>query len=152
MKNEIDSAHIVSPELKSILEKAAKFHGHLGPFLVVGVRMGLAGLKKVGKHSNSELTVEASLPLRVPFSCVIDGLQVTTHCTTGNQKLSLKDSNSIQARFKRKAGTGVTVTLNTSAFEEMKSHFLGEALSEKEIRRLAWVVAGISEKKLFSIF
>ncbi len=152
MKNDINSTVTVSPELKLILEKAAEFHGHLGPFLAVGVRMGLVGLKKVGKHCNDRLTIEASLPVHVPFSCVIDGLQVTTHCTVGNQKLSLKESDSIQARFKRKAGMEVIVALNGSIFEEMKSRFVGKAMSDKEICRLAWVIAGISEKELFEIF
>jgi len=28
-------------ELMDVLDKAAEFHGHLGPFLAIGVRMGL---------------------------------------------------------------------------------------------------------------
>ena len=152
MKNNINPTRAVSPELTFLLEKAAEFHGHLGPFLTIGVRMGLIGLKKMGKHNNDELVIEASLPLQVPFSCVIDGLQVTTHCTAGNQKLSLKNSDSIQARFKReKARMEVTIALNRSIFEKMKSHLLGEATPKEEIRRLAWVIAGISEDELFMI-
>lgn len=34
-------------ELDVILKRAAEFHGHLGPFLVIGVRMGLIGLREL---------------------------------------------------------------------------------------------------------
>ena len=150
MKRNTNLADTVSPELKSLLEKAAEFHGHLGPFLAIGVRIGLVGLRKIGPHTWDQLNVSLSLPLHVPFSCIIDGLQVTTHCTVGNQKLALEDSSSIQARFKRTSDSmEVIVALRESMFEEMKSELLGEAILEEEIRRLAWVVAGISEDKLF---
>ena len=152
MKNNRTLTYTVPPELVSLLEKAAEFHGHLGPFLAIGVRLGLVGLKKINQQKNGPLTIDVSLPLHVPFSCIIDGLQVTTQCTVGNQKLSLKDSDSIQARFKRENGRlEVTVALDKSMFEEMKSKLLGEAKPE-EIRRLAWVIASISEDELFEIF
>jgi formylmethanofuran dehydrogenase subunit E len=149
MKSNMDPVHTVSPELTSLLEKAAEFHGHLGPFLAIGVRIGLIGLRKIGNHNGDQLTIDLSLPLHVPFSCIIDGLQVTTHCTVGNQKLSLEDSDSIQARFKRENDSmEVVVALNRSVLEEMKSELLGDAIPEEEIRRLAWVIASISEEEL----
>jgi formylmethanofuran dehydrogenase subunit E len=137
--------------LTSLLEKAAEFHGHLGPFLTVGVRMGLVGLKVINKHDYGKLRIEASIPLHVPFSCIIDGLQFTTHCTIGNQRLSLKDSNIFQVRFKRvNDGLEKIVTLNRSRFKEVESELLGESTPE-EVRRLAWKVANIPEDELFRI-
>lgn len=142
--------HNISPELASILEKAAKFHGHLGPFLAIGVRMGLIGLNRASVTKGYSLAVTASLPLRVPFSCIIDGLQVTTKCTTGNQKLSLKDSAKIQAEFKRKDnGQKIVVSLCQSMFEKLKSQLLEGNLSVEEVRQLAWKVAAIPETELF---
>ena len=152
MKNNKTFTHTVPLEVKSVLEKATEFHGHLGPFLAIGVRLGLVGLKKICKQNDDQLTIDVSLPLHIPFSCIIDGLQVTTQCTVGNQKLSLKDSDSIQARFKRENDRlEVTVALDKSMFEEMKSKLFGEAKPE-EIRRLAWVIARMSEDELFEIF
>ena len=140
----------VPPELISQLEKAADFHGHLGPFLVIGVRMGMIGLKKISK--NNHLRIDVSLPLRVPFSCIVDGLQVTTHCTVGNQKLHLKDSNIIKATFKRENDKmEVVVAVNKSMFEELRSQLTGKAILGDEIRKLAWMVAGVSEDELFKI-
>ena len=152
MKNDLNPSNIIPSELTSILEKAAEFHGHLGPFLVIGVRIGLIGLRKIGRHDVDQLTINLSLPLHVPFSCIIDGLQFTTHCTIGNQKLSVKDSDNIQVRFKKEnEKKEVKITLNKSILEEMKSQLLGESLPDKEIRRLAWKIASLSEGKLFEI-
>jgi len=33
------SGRSVDTELMDVIDKAAEFHGHLGPFLVIGVRM-----------------------------------------------------------------------------------------------------------------
>lgn len=144
--------HNVSPKLTSILEKAAEFHGHLGPFLTIGVRMGLIGLDRIGRVKGKGLAVTASLPLRVPFSCIIDGLQVTTHCTIGNQKLSIKNSPEIRVEFKRKdSGQKVVVTLDQSEFEKLKSPLLQEGLADEEVRELAWKVAAVPENQLFTV-
>jgi formylmethanofuran dehydrogenase subunit E len=144
--------HGVSPTLTSALEQAAEFHGHLGPFLAIGVRMGLIGLKKIGGSKSNQLVVTAALPLRVPFSCIIDGLQVSTSCTVGNQKLSLEDSPTIQARFRRKDnGQEIVIALDRSVFEKMKNQLLREAVSEDEIRKLAWIIVSIPEDELFEI-
>ena len=141
-----------SPKLIALMEKAAEFHGHLGPFLAIGVRMGLIGLERLGNPAYNSLVITASLPLHVPFSCIIDGLQVSTNCTVGNQKLSLEDSPIIQARFKRKDNKhGTLVALSMSMVEKMKTQLLQEALPKDEVHKLAWMIAGISEDELFKI-
>jgi formylmethanofuran dehydrogenase subunit E len=135
-----------------VIEGAAGFHGHLGPFLVIGVRMGLIGLKQLGaKQNDDHVTVKASLPLRVPFSCIIDGLQVTTKCTVGNQKLSLANSEKIKVEFENKDdGRKIVVALNQAAFERLKSQLLRKSLQDEEIRKLAWKVAALTETELFA--
>ncbi|UCB61363.1 MAG: hypothetical protein JSW72_04760, partial [Candidatus Bathyarchaeota archaeon] len=70
MKNDVNATPIVPSKLAAVLEKAAEFHGHLGPFLVIGVRIGLIGLKEISKHNGEQLTIDLSLPLHVPFSCI----------------------------------------------------------------------------------
>ena len=142
----------LSDEFKHVLEKAAEFHGHLGPFLTIGVKMGLIGLNKVGIDRSESLTVIASLPFHVPFSCIIDGIQVSTNCTVGNRKLSINDSLHIQAIFKRKDnGQKVIVALNQVTFEKLKSKLLQNTLQDEEVRELAWKVAKIPEDELFIV-
>lgn len=145
-------AYNLSSEFGAVLERAEEFHGHLGPFLVIGVRIGLVGLDEIEAAEDSSLTVAASLPLRVPFSCIIDGLQITTRCTIGNQKLSVKDSSEIRAEFKRKDdGREVVVALNQRMFEKLKSQLLQERLSDEEVRQLAWKVAAIPQEELLVV-
>jgi formylmethanofuran dehydrogenase subunit E len=138
--------------LSSIIERATEFHGHLGPFLVIGVRIGLIGLERLKTTENTSMTVAASLPLHVPFSCIIDGLQVTTKCTVGNQKLTMTDSTAIKAKFERKDNMQKSIiAVNPSAFETLKTQLLKKGLEKEEVEELAWKVAAIPEAELFTI-
>jgi len=63
LQSNIDTA------LNNIIEKAVDFHGHLGPFLVIGVRIGLIGLRELGLKKSTETPhVTALLEYSVPFS------------------------------------------------------------------------------------
>lgn len=137
----------------SIFKKAADFHGHLGPFLVIGIKMGLVGLERLQRTKDEPFVVAASLPLRTPYSCVIDGLQMATKCTIGNRKLSLKDSSRIKAEFKQRDKTQkIIVALNHSILEKLKSQLLSQKKApDEEVRELAWKVAAIPEEKLFVV-
>ena len=141
-----------SPTQTSILEKAAQFHGHLGPFLAIGVRMGIIGLKRLGNPKANSLMVTASLPQQVPFSCIIDGLQVSTNCTVGNQLLSLKDSETIQVKLERRDnGHAINLALNESMFNKLKTRLLEKGLPNDQVRKLAWMIAKVPEEELFTV-
>ena len=89
-----------------------EFHGHLGPFLVLGVRMGLAGLRELKvKRGEKKLWVTAMLNYSIPISCALDGLQVATKCTLGNKKLRLLDSSGIAAKFELEDGKAIAKDL-----------------------------------------
>lgn len=134
-----------------IIEKAESFHGHLGPFLVIGVRMGQVGLNRLRVAEAKSIRITASLPLHVPFSCILDGLQIATKCTVGNRKLSLVDSAKIEAEFKRKdGGQKITVALNQSVIEKLEL-LPKEPLTDEELRELAWRVASVPEDELFVV-
>jgi len=133
-------------ELMSLLKKAADFHGHLGPFLALGVRMGLVGVRELGAKENAEkLRVTVMLKHSVPFSCVIDGVQVATKCTVGNKKLRVKKSSGIAAKFELQNGEHVTVTVNPATFNKL------EKVSSGELRELAQLVASMPEEELFIV-
>ncbi|HUK84703.1 MAG TPA: FmdE family protein [Candidatus Acidoferrum sp.] len=80
-------------QLTATIDFARKLHGHVGPYLVVGLRVD-ASAKKALDISGSEsalLRVEVAVSLYPPFSCLLDGIQVSTTCTIGNQKFSVKN-------------------------------------------------------------
>lgn len=141
-------------KLIRIIKKAEDFHGHLGPFLVIGVRMSLAGIRELDlKKSENGLQVTAMLRNHTPFSCVLDGIQVVTKCTMGNKRLRLEnDSSQVAARFElQNRGKEVNILVNPATFEELKTQLLAEEASPEEVRKLARVVASMPEEKLFII-
>jgi formylmethanofuran dehydrogenase subunit E len=81
-------------ELRSAVADGVRLHGHLGPFLIIGVRMGLVARRRFGPLTNAgcSLRVAVRVPAFTPFSCVIDGIQSSTGCMVGNQKLKVQGS------------------------------------------------------------
>ncbi|MDH5389794.1 MAG: FmdE family protein [Candidatus Bathyarchaeota archaeon] len=139
-------------KLDAILRKAEEFHGHLGPFLTLGVRIGLIGIGELKvKRNDEKLRVTAMLKYSVPFSCVVDGIQVATKCTIGNKKLRLRSSSGIAARFELQRGEQVTVAVDPTAFERLKNELLSENVPPEEVRKLAYLLASMPEEELFII-
>jgi len=138
-------------KLDVILRKAEDFHGHLGPFLVLGVRMGLIGVRELGAKENAEkLRVTVMSKHSVPFSCVIDGIEVATKCTIGNKKLRVRNSSGIAANFELQNGEQVTVKVNPATFNKLKNK-LPENISGEELRELADLVISMPEEELFIV-
>jgi len=146
--------YVVSLEanLDNMVQKAADFHGHMGPFLVVGVRMGIVGLQKLGvRRGDDSLSATVFVEPSVPFSCAIDGIQVTTKCTIGNGKLRLRNSpKEISTVFEVSGGKQVTVTLNPVMLTKLKRSLRKIAASEK-LEEIAGVVASVPDQELFLI-
>lgn len=152
--NNVTFMYSVTSELKTTIDKAADFHGHLGPFLVIGVRMSLIGIRELNlKKNENGLRVTAMLRNRTPFSCILDGIQVVTRCTMGNRKLRLKNySSRIAAKFElQNEEKEVNVLVNPATFEDLKTRLLAEDVSPEEVRKLAHAVASMPEEKLFII-
>lgn len=139
-------------EWEEILEKAVDFHGHLGPFLVLGIRMGFIGLRELEvEKGDPKLRVTMITKPSVPFSCVIDGIQVTTGCTVGNRKLKLQDSpGNISAKFQLLDGMTVTVTLNPAKQEELEK-LVSKHVKSQEIEKIARNITLTSERELFKV-
>jgi formylmethanofuran dehydrogenase subunit E len=139
-------------KIEAWVKAAADFHGHLGPFLVLGVRMGLIGLREL-QTSRGDLKLHATtiLECKVPFSCTIDGIQVVTQCTVGNGRLQIDNAkNRFAARFQFNQKKEVTVTLKPKRFEELKSALPKTAHSYKNIQ-LAKRISALPERELFSV-
>lgn len=102
--------------LNDVLKRAVDFHGHLGPFLVIGVQMGLMG-RRFLKNGGAVVVKTGDKP---PLSCVIDGIQASSGYTVGRGDISIvKDFGEVSALFK---GVGVTFKI------KMKDHVLKDLL------------------------
>jgi formylmethanofuran dehydrogenase subunit E len=135
-------------EILLLIENAARLHGHLGPFLVIGVRMGELAKKCLGVDDKSSCRLEANIqtPLSTPFSCVIDGIQASTSCTVGNRKLKIeKSTKEITARFKLQNSKKIKISVNHRIAETLISEMSKGANAEQ----LAAKIARVQEEQLF---
>jgi formylmethanofuran dehydrogenase subunit E len=142
--------HEEEEKLTSAIKNAEKLHGHLGPFLVIGVRMGktVKSILNLNTGDNSELEATAKIPLLTPISCIIDGIQTTTHCTVGNQKLKIENSKEIAVNFKlQHSNRKLKVLVNPKIVEKLMNR-ISEGASNEE---LAWEIARMPESQLFTI-
>lgn len=85
--------------MENMLKKAIDFHGHLGPFLVIGMKMGLLALKALDAKNHSVTKVVVETGTKPPVSCIIDGIQVTTGCTIGRGSMEVINNHRPKASF-----------------------------------------------------
>lgn len=138
-------------DIDSLIEKAAEFHGHLGPFLVLGLRMGLLALRELSARAGDvQLFAAVTLEYKVPFSCMLDGVQMSTKCTIGNKRLSWKESRKFGATFMFEGESHVDIELDSTVVDDLK-HKLSKKLSDAEVHQLARDIAFRPESELFSV-
>ncbi len=106
------------------LAQVVQFHGHLGPAVVVGARMGMIGLRAVEAKGYFDVEVTCEGPMaRPPQACFLDGIQVATGATMGKRTLVWVQSDQIVVRI-RNTRTGKTVELRpTPAILELLASF-----------------------------
>jgi formylmethanofuran dehydrogenase subunit E len=83
--------------LQALLEKSASQHSHLCPRQILGVRMGLCGMKALGFDAlptNKRLLVIAETD-----GCFVDGLSAATNCTVGHRTLRIEDYGKTATTF-----------------------------------------------------
>lgn len=81
------------------LKKAVDFHGHLGPYLVLGVLMGDVAIKKLKCRRHFGIRAQVKGADAKPKSCLIDGIQISTGCTYGKGNIRKIKGDKIQAIF-----------------------------------------------------
>lgn len=86
------------------LSEAEKFHGHLGPYLVLGILAGELALKKFKADKYFGLEVKVYGANRKPRSCLIDGLQLSTGATYGKGNINKFNGPLIKIELKSDSG------------------------------------------------
>jgi len=123
--------------IAELLEMAIHFHGHLGAYLVVGLRMGLYGLKMLNTPGYFDLWVRSYTAQQPPQSCLNDGLQLSTGCTLGKGNISCSGEGLSQASFYATEKV-ITLKLNPEVeamIAESKSEELDEAVAAKLLEK-----------------
>jgi formylmethanofuran dehydrogenase subunit E len=121
VEEEKEAAMLVGVKLK----RAADFHGHLCPDLVIGHRAGQTALASLALQlmywSNLRVIVENT-------TSAVDAIQLLTGCTLGNRRLLLRDDGKHVYTFVYGKGEGLRLSLRPEALPE-SSQFL--ALEER---------------------
>lgn len=131
-------------EIMNILDEAVKFHGHLGPFLVLGLKAGLFANKILGKDCFKTKAIVETKP-KPPFSCFVDGIQIATGCTMGKCNIKMKKGYPISLTIIK----GKRI-LKMKLKEEVLN-FLAEMPSNKVTEQKAFEIMNKSVDQLFDI-
>jgi len=114
------------------VEEAVRFHGHRGPFLILGYRAGKIAMKNLGAKLSIDflrkLRAIVYCPMRIPYTCFIDGVQCSTGCTIGKLNLNIIEKDRIVLRLEDKErGKSVEVCVNNDILPKILTMEMEEA-------------------------
>jgi formylmethanofuran dehydrogenase subunit E len=132
-------------KLIETLKKIEQFHGHLGPYAVIGYRMGLIANEKLGNNPFSKKAVvyTGTTP---PLSCIVDGIQMSSGCTTGKGNLIVKNEGIPKAVFSIGEKEQLEIILRNSIQNEIDTE-----VTEENIISYSEKIFDKSDEELFEI-
>ena len=129
------------------MEELAKFHGHLGPYIVLGYRMGRYALKYFGDNP-FEIFATIWCSGKTPQSCIMDGIQLGSGCTFGKRNILLNISEYVEVMFRH--ADGRAILLKPREYRKHKSKY-AEYEQEIALEKFAEEMYFMSDSELFSI-
>lgn len=133
---------------KKLIKRAIEFHGHLGPFLIIGLRMGLLAKKKLEPKELHSLKTIVKTRLETPYSCLIDGIQISSSCTLGKNNISVIDSETFEAIFETE-----TRKIMIKVKEDIINNIISLKLEREspELLKVAKNIQNLKDSDLFEI-
>lgn len=121
----------------------ARFHGHLGPYIVLGYRIGRYASDR---FENNPFGMKAKVYCSgtTPQTCLADGVQLGSGCTIGKCNLEVEVSDDIRCEFE---SGEKKIVLTPKKFELPQSSDEYELLIEK----LAEEMYGLDDSDLFEV-
>jgi formylmethanofuran dehydrogenase subunit E len=133
---------IEQDNIESMVNQGIKLHGHAGPYLNLGIKMGLLALEILKAKGYFDLSVEAELEYRRPMSCFVDGLQISTGCTMGKGNIRVKNQpGKINALFTTE-NKNLRITLKPEIVESLN-------FEEESCEKLSQKILSIPNNELF---
>ncbi len=145
MSHETDHHHRgILPDGVDDMTILKAFHGHLGPYVVAGMRLGRYALHRLHADPHFGLEVDVHCPDAPPPSCAMDGIQFASGCTLGKRNIRHHVAEGVTAAFRKRA-TGETVTLRLRA--EAMARAVAEMQRANDVAGAA-VVEGFADEEL----
>ena len=129
------------------LKDAVRFHGHLGPYLVLGLLAGELALKRLRLKKYFGLELEVFGADKKPKSCFIDGLQLSTGATYGKGNIRKINGKKIKIRIKD-LKNNKKIELN---LKEDIAGKLDNLNSHKDSEAFAWALYKTNPLKIFNL-
>ncbi len=123
------------PDLPGLLRF---FHGHIGPYAVLGYRIGQRAMEALGAGKYFDMRIGVTGPKTTPYTCLIDGLQVSTGCTLGKGNVGVAPGDPPPGALFRVEFAFQRRRLVVTVPETVKGVFAG------------WLQARLSEEELFA--
>ena len=126
-------------------------HGHVGPWNVLGWRIGKAALREFDtKWGWHELDIICYVPIKTPYSCMADGLVIGTGNTIGRLDLRLAEVaclDLIHVCIQRKDGKGPVLIMKP--LRAYLRHI--DSPKPEELEKLSRECGNLQESDLFEI-
>ncbi|MGC9318470.1 MAG: formylmethanofuran dehydrogenase subunit E family protein [Armatimonadota bacterium] len=130
---------------RELLEALRAFHGHLGPFAMLGYRAGRLALGELQAEPYFGVSARVHCPPQPPPSCFADGVQYSTGCTLGKRNIELVPAEEISLTVTvADGGASVTVVPRREVIECF-GPWMEQADDETAARR----VLDMSDEELF---
>ncbi|ADN36736.1 formylmethanofuran dehydrogenase subunit E region [Methanolacinia petrolearia DSM 11571] len=122
----------------------ALFHGHLGPYIVLGYRIGRYASEYFGNNP-FEMKAKVYCSGTTPQSCLADGVQLGSGCTIGKRNIELEISDDLKCEFE---SGEKKIILIPKRFEIPKS---SDEDYELIIEEFAEKMYGLEDSELFEV-
>ena len=146
-----DNAYNRGQEPEDWWAEIKHMHGHVGPWNVLGWRIGKAALREFGtKWGWHELDIICYVPLKTPYSCMADGLVIGSGNTIGRLDLRLAEVvclDFIHVCVRRKDNTGPILIFKPR--REYLRHI--DAPKPEELEKLSRECSTLAESDVFEI-
>jgi formylmethanofuran dehydrogenase subunit E len=129
---------------RKLVDGAVDFHGHLGPFLILGLKAGLYANSILGKDC-FKTTAFVKTDTSPPYSCFVDGVQFVTGCTMGKGNVKLRKGAGLSVCF-LKEGKSLKLKLKKKTLDLVRT-----ISSEDSLKQASLNLMQTSVDELFEI-
>jgi formylmethanofuran dehydrogenase subunit E len=134
---------------RTLLARAVDFHGHLGPFLILGIRMGVMARSMLNSQNHNDLTVVVFVNRNPPESCTVDGVQIASGCTLGKGTIRVSEMTDHVAGEFHAGNRTCTITVKPRLLSELLDGL--KKATEKGVLEMAETVLARPDEELFQI-